>query len=527
MDIDKKVLPLVELLNKAGSESLEQLPVELSRILKKHENEPDLINKLGVILYRSSNYGLAASCFENVVKNHPNYFLAYNNLGLVFNRFGLGRQAAEAYKKVLQVKPDYYPSLSNLALVLHYFGETGRDEILQAQKDVATYAFSNSKNYLQNKKTDLDKNRRLRVGYVSGDLRDHAVGHFVQGILKHQNRDKFELHVFDSYESDNDPVTAELSQLNLKWHGIKGLDTQAACEKVINENIDVLFDLGGYTRGGRTDIFSNRVAPVQVNYLGYPNTSGMSTMDFRLGDSYADLVEFENQNTEQMIRLPHAMWNYQPWSTMANVSKDSACKKNGYVTFGSANNQAKIQPEWLRQWARVLERVPDSRLILKSQGLSSNDIVNNILKIFAERGIDKQRIEFRHYSPNREQHWKEISDFDIALDSFPYNGTTTTCDLLWLGVPVITRSGNSHVSRTTGSILNTLGLGDWIAYSDDEFVELCVKKAADMESLAELHQSLKNRMTNSTLINVESFMPAFESALTEMWHIHCDKEVAK
>jgi len=524
MDIDHTAAQLIKHIYKVSREAPSILQAEMCNICEQFKHQPNVIEKLGTQFYRLSNYNYAFYCFEYLIKQNPRHFSAYNNLGLVLNRFGLGHQAAEAYRRALAIKPDFHPSRSNLAYVLHYFGETGREEILEAHKDVAKYAFPNSKDFIKNKVFDLSQNRKLRLGYLSGDFREHAVGHFIQGILTKHDREQFDIHIFDTRNEINDPTTEKLRGLELKWHNIKGLVTQAACSKIASKKIDILIDLAGHTAGGRVDVFGNRVAPVQLTYLGYPNTSGLPTMDFRIGDNFADLERFEIQNTEHMLRMPYALWNYQPWNTMPESTGDSSCEKNGYVTFGSANNHAKLQPEWLEQWAKVIQQVPNSRLVLKSKSMQNAQVVKNVLAIFAKQGVDNSRLELSHFSPTREAHWHEVSRFDIALDSFPYNGTTTTCDLLYLGVPVVTRAGNSHVSRTSGSILHTLGLYDWIAYSDDEFVALCVKKAKDLTALIELKASLKNKMLSSSLMDSDLFVSDYEKILRKAWRIHCEKE---
>jgi len=521
MDKQQTVLNLAKQIHTVANQQPEQLTDAFHRIISKYKKQPEIIIWLGMHYYRSVNYNFARYCFEHLIRLLPNYYPAYNNLGLVLNRIGLARESAAAYKKALRIKPDYRHARSNLAFVLHYFGETGRDEILQAHKNIAEYAFPNSQNFVNNRTIEKSTDRKLRLGYLSGDFREHAVGQFIQNILKQHDRKKFEIVVFDTRNQANDPITEKLKQLDLTWVNLNGVVTQAACNKIVRYKIDILIDLAGHTSGGRSDIFSNRVAPVQLIYLGYPNTSGLPNMDFRIGDSYADLEEFANQNSEHMLRLPHALWNYHPWNDMPPKRQSSACQTNGFVTFGSANNHAKLQPEWLAVWARVLNRIPDSRLVLKSRALQSSQIVNDVLAIFERNGVNKRRIDLKHYSASRADHWREISKFDVALDSFPYHGTTTSCDSLWLGVPVITRAGNSHVSRTTASILHTLELDDWIADSDDQFIDLCVTKAADLTALKQLQFSLRDRMKSSSLIDSQQFMPGFEKVLREAWTIHC------
>ena len=517
MNTVQQLANLAQRVRHANRVSSEHAQKTLDKILQQYQDKPEFLNRLGLTFYQGIDYDWAKYTLTFLVDTYPNHFRGHSNLGLVLNRFGLGQKAAEHYRKAIAIKPDYHPARSNLAYVLHYFGETGRDEILQAHKNVATYAFPETRNYLAQRTIDKNPDRKLRIGYVSSDFREHAVGHFIQGILQQHNRQQFEIHIFDNRDAPQDITNQHLKSMDLTWHIIKGLDSHDACTKILEQEIDILIDLSGHTNGGRIDIFCHRVAPVQATYLGYPNTSGLPTMDFRIGDSFADLEQFNTQNTEVMMRLPHAMWNYTPWQGMPDINSESQFQRNGYITFGSANNHAKLQPEWIAIWASMMQKVEHSRLILKSRSLKNPKIVNDILAIFAQQGIAKERISFKHFSANKRQHWQDIADFDIGLDAYPYNGTTTTCDKLWLGVPIVTLAGNSHVSRTTASILNTAGLTDWIAYSEQEFIDICVAKAKDASKLNTLRQSLRQRMQQSPLNNATLFISAYEHILRDMW----------
>jgi len=486
---------------------------KLVQILNNTELKPVELNNLGLLFYKQIEYQFSRQVYEFALSKDPKNISVHNNLGLTLNRLGLSSKAVEHYRKALDINPHYHNARSNLAYTLLYFGKPGRKEILQAHKSIIKNAFPEKKEYIDTSKLLTRDNRKIRIGYVSSDLRNHAVGRFMQGILEKHNRTNFDIHVFDNRKDNVDSTAERLKSLQLTWHNIASLSSSEASKLIVENKIDILIDLSGHTNGGRPDIFCNRIAPLQLTYLGYPNTSGIPNMDFRIGDEYADLIKFSDQNTESMLRLPVAMWNYKPWSDMPQSPSACPFKKNGFITFGSANNHAKLQEPWLRTWAKVLIAVPKSKLFFKSRALKSPDIRNKVLSIFTEAGISKDRIILKHYSATKTQHWKELQEFDIALDSFPYNGTTTTCDLLNLGIPVVTMSGESHVSRTTGSILNTLNLNSWIASNEKQFIHTCIDKADNLLELEKLRQSLQLKFKSSSLGNSDFFIIEYEKAL--------------
>lgn len=482
----------------------------LDQRLQQISSTPSLLNNLGLLFYRKVEYDLACRCFYFLLAHHEKQHTCHNNLGLTLNRFGLGEKAVEHYQKALNIKADYHPARANLAYALHYFGQTGRTEIKQAHQDIAQYVFAEPVDYLDQKVRT--RTGKINLGYVSSDLREHAVGRFMIGILEHHDRSKFNIHIFDNRANNNDATAQRLKALPLQWHNINGLNTEEACTLITNQDIDVLIDLSGHTNGGRPDIFSNRVAPSQMTYLGYPNTSGLPMMNFRIGDHVADPLECASQNTETMLRLKTPMWNYTPWQDMPEPG-ESPFQENGYVTFGSANNHAKLQIEWLDVWAKALAVLPQSRFKIKSRALRNPKMAGELLAFFKQRGVDPERITIEHYSPTRAGHWQTLRSFDIGLDSFPYNGTTTSCDLLWLGVPIITRQGNSHVSRTTASLLNGLGLDHWVANNDSDFIRLCEEKAHNLNELSKCRQSLRTRIENSSIGHSPLFMVDYENLI--------------
>ena len=492
----------------------------LAKHLAQIDNET-FLNNLGLTFYQHVEYELAKQTFEYALKVFPKSHFLYNNYGLTLNRLGQGANAVKQYQKAIALKPDYHQARANLAYTQLYYGTTGRKEILTAHQDIETYVFSDAKNFLKQRSVSTQANRLLKVAYLSADLRSHAVGSFMTGILKSHNPAKFEIHILDNRPNNNDVIAKQLKEYPSSWNDISQMSSVEVCDLIIRLEIDVLIDLSGHTKGGRPDVFAHRCAPVQINYLGYPATTGLKNIDYRIVDRFTDPDTLPNQTTEKLLHLNHAMWNYRPWSDMPTELSQSPFKRNGFITFGSANNHAKLQDSWLKIWAQVLLNVPNSKLNIKSRSLKSPAAQQQLFQFFNNHKIAKNRIEIAHYSPSKPEHWQALTKFDIALDSFPYNGTTTTCDLLNLGVPVITRSGNSHVSRTTGSILNTLGLNDWIADSNQDFIDICVKKSNNLNELNKLRQSLQIRFSSSSLGNSNLFMIEYEQLLQYSWAKYC------
>jgi len=494
----------------------------LKNYVEKIDDEA-FLNNLGLTFYQQVEYELAKQTFEYALKAFPKSHFLYNNYGLTLNRLGQGSKAVKQYQKAIDIKKDYHQARSNLAYTQLYFGTTGRKEILAAHQDIQTYIFPSSINYLTHRTISKQPDRMLKIAYLSADLRNHAVGSFMSGILKSHDVTQFEICILDNRPNNNDEIAQQLKENTNSWTDISAMSTTEVCNLIVQLEIDILIDLSGHTKGGRPDVFANRCAPIQINYLGYPATTGLQNIDYRIVDRFTDSDTSLNQVTEKLLYLNHAMWNYQAWPDMPKKLSRCPFEYNGYITFGSANNHAKLQESWLKIWARVLTNVPNSKLCIKSRSLKSPAAQQQLLQFFQNNRIANDRIQFVHYSPYKSDHWQALQKFDIALDSFPYNGTTTSCDLLNLGIPIVTRAGNSHVSRTTGSILNTLELNDWIANSPEQFVDICIEKSKHLDELRKLRQSLSIRFNSSTLGNPNLFIIEYEHQLKNCWHSYCQQ----
>lgn len=483
------------------------------------------INTLGLALYRKVHYDLAIACFQFRTGRDPQDKVAFNNMGLCYNRLGKSREAAAAYQQGLDVDPDYKQAGSNLLYLQHYIWGADPEAISTAHRHYAKRHYQTSANRMVDKLVDLNPERPLRLGFLSGDLRFHAVSRFIEGLFAHLDRSRWHLHVYHTYTGPEDTITGDLRQYDLHWLRVHKLDTDALAAQILEDRIDILFDLAVYTQGGNPDLLAQQVAPVQINYMGYPDTSGIPAMNWRITDQVSDPPGSDRLYSERLARLPVALWNYTPWPNLPAPATPPHIR-NEFITFGSMNNHAKLQREWLVVWAEVLRRVPDSVLLLKSRAMNSMRVMEEVLRLFESQGIARQRILARGFQTRPNDHFLTFHDIDICLDSVPYNGTTTTFDSLWMGVPVVTMTGDLHVNRTSASILSEMGMTDWVANSPAEFVEICVAKTRDRHSLAPLRETLRERMQATSLGDGQLFTSHFDTLVRDIWRDFCSNPPA-
>ncbi len=311
------------------------------------------------------------------------------------------------------------------------------------------------------------------------------------------------------------------------WRDIYGRSDAEVARQIREDGIDILVDLSGHTSHNRLAVFAQKPAPVQVSWVGYPNTSGLTQIDYRLTDALADPQgDSDEFYTEHLWRLPHGFLCYWP-PTWAPRVAESPSRTLGYVTFGSFNNRQKIGVECVALWAKVLQAIPDSRLLIKSVfGVDERASRDALVNQFVSLGISAERIRIESAKASQEEHLAMYSEIDIALDTFPYHGVTTTCEALWMGVPVVSRQGDRHVSRVGASLLTNAGLGDLIADSDEQFVEIASQLAADIDSLSVIRGALREVVKTSRLTDGSAMAGDLSSAMRQMWEIYCEKAEA-
>jgi len=362
----------------------------------------------------------------------------------------------------------------------------------------------------------------LRVGYVSPDFRRHPVASFIEPILAAHDRKRFEVFCY-AVHLKPDAVTARLKALADHWREIGSLDAEAAANLIREDGIDVLVDLAGHTANNRLAVFARKPAPMQATYLGYPGSTGLPAIDWRITDAVADpLGAAEALHTEKLMRLPETFQCFQKPSDAPAIGPVPMLKA-GHVTFASFNMLAKVHPALVARWAGILHAVENSRLVLKAAPFRDAGTRAHYHAMFATHGIAAERIELLGYIQSPAAHFALYNRIDVALDTDPYNGATTTCEALWMGVPVVTLAGRSHVGRVGTALLTHLGLEDLIAATPEDYVARAVSLARDPAKLASLRETLRPRMEASSLTDPARFTKALEDAYREMWRQWCAK----
>jgi predicted O-linked N-acetylglucosamine transferase (SPINDLY family) len=432
-------------------------------------------------------------------------------------RLGYIDKAIALLRKTVEKLPDSNSMHSRLLLNMHYLPEVNHSSIFEESKRWAQRNLPQSLAKTSHRNTP-DPERKLRIGYASPDFRTHSVSYFFEPLLDAHNRDIVEVYGYGNvvhYDSTTDRLKGKFDH----YRNIRSLDNKAAAELIENDNIDILVDLAGHSAGSVVYTMAYKPAPIQVAWLGYPDTTGMSQIDYRLTDEIADPVEFKKFYSEELFYLPESFLCYSPGQMMPPVVQ-SPCLKRKSITFGSFNNSAKINSVVIEMWSRILKSTPDSSLLLKFKSGSDEEIRQIYLDRFAGHGISPDRIATSDWLPSR-QHLELYGHVDIALDTFPYNGTTTTCQALLMGVPVITLAGDHHISRVGSSILTCLGLEFFIASTPDEYVAKAVALASNKEALDKIRSSMRTRMAVNPLCNKAKFAENIESAYRQMWRRWC------
>jgi protein O-GlcNAc transferase len=486
-------------------------------------NQPEMLNNLANALFVQGEFTAAAEVFGQLIAVKPDFAVAHNNLGNVRKELGQIDAAIECFRNALMLErnPGFH---SNLLFTMHLLEPTnptaifqehvGWDRMYGRPPGAENPAYDNNR----------DPDRPLRIGYVSTDLRDHPVAFFLENLIS--NHDPKQVEVFVYYAGPRpDAVTQRFMRLVPNWRTIAPNESDArAAERIRQDRIDILFDLCGHTAGNRMLIFTHKPAPIQINYLGYPGTSGLRAMDYRLTDVHADPIlstdsgqvgTTEQFHTEQLIRLPKTFACYRPPDAPPPVGPLPAASR-GFVTFGSFSTASKIGASALRAWAEILHRVANSQLLFMAKGTTDPTLQRRIRKPFEDRGIRPNRLRFISRKPFAD-YLALHQEVDILLDTFPVNGHTVTCHALWMGLPPVTLAGQIHCQRLGASVLNNLDLADLIASTPEQYVEIAVRLAGDLPRLEKLRAGMRERITDSPLARGGDFAWEFESVCRRVW----------
>jgi protein O-GlcNAc transferase len=485
-------------------------------------DDPAYHCNLGNTLAKTGQLEEALKSYRQAITLQPDVCEAHNNLGNAFYAKGSINEAIAAYRQALALKSDYASAHSNLALVMNYQSNLALSTILEEHRRWSLQHAEPLRPLIQRHTNDRSTHRRLRIGYVSPDFRDHSVAYFLEALL--EKHDPAQVEIFCYAELVNpDAVSARIEHLVTHWRKIFGLMDDKVADFVRGDAIDILVDLAGHTASNRLPVFARKPAPIQVTWLGYPNTTGMDTIDYRLTDAFADPPgSTEHLDSEQLICLPHTAWCYRPLEDTPQVSISPAHEVD-HITFGCFNAMPKINRPLLEMWSRILLAVPGSRLLLKNAALGEHSVAQELRKQLQELGVDLQQVDILGIAPLTSGHLATYGQVDIALDTFPYHGTTTTCEALWMGVPVVTLAGQTHVSRVGVSLLTNIGYPEWIAASPEEYVKIAAELAKDRKQLTQLRADLRSRMQASPIMDAASFARDMESTYRKMWRTWCEQ----
>lgn len=456
----------------------------------------------------------AVASFGKALAANPNFAAAQNNLGVALQNLGKRDEALEAYGRVIEIDPQYAAAYCNKLMAMQYSERYGNEDALATARAFgAAFDHPDSRAF---DGRDLAPERRLRVGYVSGDFNAHPVGFFSIGAIEAHDPARFEIYCYYNCNK-SDEWTARFRNAAGHWREILGKNDAEVAEMVREDEIDILVDLAGHTNKTRLPLFGLKPAPLQVHWIGHTGTTGLPSMDYLILDPVSAPPGADRFYTESLVRLPFGRFCYTPLAPDIMLAPPP-CLARGHVTFGSFNNITKLVPGVIRLWAQVLNAVPGSRLVLKSRSLSEASVRDTLARSFSESGLAPQRIEMRGATPYGPM-LAEYNDIDIALDPFPFGGATTTCDALWMGVPVVTLPSERLASRQTLSLLHYMGLGEaeCAAASPDDYVVRAVALATDPGRLKDLRPALRAALRDALFSDATRFVAGLEQAYRLMW----------
>ena len=461
------------------------------------------------------DFDQAAAYYERARDIEPKNHVVRYNLGLCQLSRGYIDSAIAELAGACYLNPTYEAAHSAFIMALHYSDRAAPEEIVAAIREWGAQLAAQhaSKAGAWTLRMDTTQGRKLRVGFVSGDFRTHSVAHFFEPIASARCRSTFE-YILYSNSDRQDEVTERLRGYADVWRDVVHLSDDAMIDLIRADGIDILVDLSGHTSSNRLAVFAARAAPVQVTYLGFPDSTGLPTMDFRISDATTDPpIPADNWHAETLLRLPDSQWCFRPYGAPMPPDPLPALDA-GFVTFGSFNNLTKISATILRCWTQILLQVPTARLRLTR--VQSPERASEIVATLEKSGIRSDRIDCVPYRVEV-PYGVQFVGVDIALDPFPYNGVTTSCECLFVGVPVISLYGRNSVSRSGLCILSALGLRELAASTEEQYVDIAVALARDLVGLEQLRQGLRGRMEQSSLRSEELFAKRFEELLQFAW----------
>ncbi len=490
---------------------------------KAIELEPRYVEafcNLGVALIDQYNLDEAIEALQTALAIDDNCVGAYSNLGFAFKEQGHFDKAVNAYRRALEINPqasNIHSSLIYLLLFCPDQSERSTREAHRSWNSRFAEPFRLSARPYSNDRTD---SRRLRIGYVSPNFSGHVISHFLLPLLEHHDHSQYEIYGYASVKRP-DAVTERMQKSTDVWKNVLGMTDEAVAREIHEDKIDILIDLTQHMAENRLPVFSRKPAPLQVAWLGYPGTTGVETMDFRITDRWMEPEgSVWSESIEKVVRLPDSWFSFDPLNRYPDVTPPPSAR-TGYLTFGCLNNFCKVNEQVLHRWLGILKAIPKSRLLLRCPSGTTH---TQVLQYFRSNGIDLDRIVLVSRTKSRAEFLELFQQIDIALDPFPYNGGTTTCEALWMGIPVLTLPGKSALSRIGLSILNAANMPEFVADNEENYLSLAREFANDIPQLAKLRLEMRERMRASNFMNYPKFARDMEDAYRRMWMSFIDSD---
>lgn len=523
----------------------------LRSVVERQPKLADAWHYLALAIETQGRYGDAVAARRQVVSLSPKHVPGWTDLGSTLSRVGkltealasftkaqtldpknlrarLGRamtlykchrvpEAVEEFGVVVASDPRQFQARSFRLVALNNLPGLSREQVFEEHRAFGKAAGDPVNTMWPN---TPDPARRLRLAFLSPDLREHSVAYFLEPLLQHLDPTAFEILLYADHPLV-DKVSARLRSWSSVWRNFAEQVSTMVEATIKRDAPDVIVDLAGHSGTNRLEMLARRVAPVQITYLGYPNTTGVPAMDYRLVDELTDPVgEADPFATEELVRFAPTAWSYLPPAGAPDVGP-LPCLANGFITFASFNNFPKVSDALLHRWAQILNAVPRSRLLIKADGLGEPAVREPVEARLRAAGLSEDRVEVMPRTPDTVSHLALYNRTDIALDTFPYNGTTTTCEALWMGVPVIGYAGDRHGSRVGVSLLNAIGHPEWIAASEDAYVGAAIDLAGAPERLAAHRGALRDEMRRSPLLGHAAQAQRFGAAVRACWARWC------
>ena len=486
-------------------------------VLRREPSNADALNLLGLIAYRRTHYDTALAYYDDALRSRGDVADFHANRGLALQDLGRSGEAETAFRRAIALAPDVRRYWSMLLFLLSQAGTTTPATLLAEHKRFAA-AFVDALPKGGFPATRFaDPERRLRIAYLSGDFRMHAAAYFIEPLLAARDRSAFEVFCYQTV-AESDERTSRFRALADHWEDVSARSDDELVALVRAQEIDILVDLAGLTTGNRVTALGQRPAPVQISYLGYLASTGAQAIDYRITDARADPPGAADAwYTERLLRLPRSFWCFAPDADMPEPV-ERAAPDDAPIVFGAFNRLTKVRPELLQLWGQLLVRVPDSELWILD--VTSDEVHDRVVAAVTATGVLPARVKTWPRLPAA-PFWDRIRRADIALDTFPYNGGATTCECLWLGLPVVTRAGEMGFARSGASILGAVGLPELVASSDDQYLDIAAALAADRARLRALQRGMRDRLRASPLLDAAGFMRDLEAAYRDVWRRAC------